>query len=218
MIRINVRPAIKVKVNFKNLIRGLILTTISLFIAYLAPYFYAETIRSETAELTKKNDEKKTQLNAMKEDLKRLATLRDQIEERNRRAQEIQNLNKGRKNPVFVLDKIQQIHFDKVWLETLSYNSRLVAISAIAKDPTIVSEYVAKLRYSFLDPSVQVSDFKEYEPSFLHPESASKRVEIVYPKVEFRSVRLIDSIDSGTLAGSQASLQKFKVEADLMEN
>ena len=171
MIRINVAPDTYVQASSAPLIRALAISAVCLAVCYYAPQFYSETKTKETEEFVQKTTDKKNQLQKLKLDATKAKSLQEKLAELKVRASQIRSLSNGRKQPVLILDKLQQHHLERMWFEGLKMLKGKVTINGIALDHTIISEYVRRLKTMDADDDVELANIREFVPEFMKEKS-----------------------------------------------
>ncbi len=166
MIRINVAPDIVIETNFKELLIPVAIIATIAAVFYGGPQIYGALLNSEADELKTKTTEKKEQIQKLKLDVDKLKVLKARLDDSQGRTKQIRSLSSGKKQPVLVLDKLQQLHMERMWLTEVKMASRHITLLGFATDHVIVSEYAKKLKSTGAMGGIDMPDFKSVEPEF----------------------------------------------------
>ena len=212
MIRINVAPETVIQASSAAILRSLFIAVVCLVVCYYLPQYYAETVSTGAAEFQQKTTDKKNQLARLKLDVSKAKSLQEKLAELKARASQIRALSNGRKQPVFILDKLQQNHLERMWFEGLKMQKGRVSISGIALDHTIISEYVRRLKNMDADDELELSNIREFVPPFM--KEKSDKIETVDEVRNVMPLRLtaVHLKKSTAEVVDGVTLQKFEAE------
>jgi Tfp pilus assembly protein PilN len=166
MIRINLSPEAITQINSRETIIELAVASVVLFLAYMGPGFYAGFLVREAEAINSQTNQNRLALEQLRTDSERINQLKVAISNLKARTELIRNLNKGRKQPVFALDKIQQQHPDRMWLESLSLTNSEISLSGIASEPEIITDYVSRIKKLNESELNTGADIENFQPPF----------------------------------------------------
>lgn len=212
MIRINVAPELSIHTDNTAFYRALAVLAAGLVVSYFGVDYYAGTIKDETAEIIAKTEKKKEDLRKLKLDLDKTKSLQARLTEVRNRATQIKSLSAGRKQPVLVLDKLQQNHLERMWFQSLKLEKQKLIISGLALDHTIISEYVRRLKTIDSDEEFESEDMKNFVPSFLKDSDGKGSLVDVNSSILPLSVKKVELIKSAAVEEQNVTLQKFDVQ------
>lgn len=166
MIRINLSPEAISQYNTRETVIELVVAVAIIFAAYAGPGFYAGVLNSETEAINNKTNQKSTALAQLRSDSERINQFKASISDYKARTARIRNLNRGRKQPVFALDRLQQQHPDRLWLESLALKDSQISLTGVASEPEIITDYVTRIRKLNESDVKSESDVEEFMPPF----------------------------------------------------
>jgi Tfp pilus assembly protein PilN len=216
-MRINLAPEITQETSFRELTPALLVAAITIGAGYFLPTWYAEKIKTEAQEIETKTAELKQQLSALEADLAKAKALQSDIAEINQRKSAIENLAGDRRYIVAVLEKIQDIHHEKIWITNLKFDSTSISIKGWATDYKVVSEYTSRIKATNGQSPENGLEPKDFVPSFLDEEtkktqkmqadSAAKKSDSVkFTDLEFKGSQTQPSPDA-----SKMPIQQFEI-------
>jgi Tfp pilus assembly protein PilO len=185
VIRINVAPEIKYKSNSAELVRILAVVLVCCGIGYYVPVYYADLKNTEAQEIQARIEEKKGQLQKLKVDVEKVKSLQARLGELKSRADRIRSLSSGRKQPVLLLDTLQNQHLERMWFTGVGVNGNDVHLQGFALDHSIIAEYVRRLKINIgAQAEGDAGDLKDFVPPFMQGDSVKddvQRTESVMP-------------------------------------
>jgi Tfp pilus assembly protein PilN len=176
MIRINVAPEIRYKSNSAELVRVALVVLVVCGIGYYIPIYYAGLREQETTELRTRIEEKQAQLGKLKVDVEKVKALQQRLGEVKSRAERIRSLSAGRKQPVLLLDTLQNQHLERMWFTSLSLKGDDVHVQGFALDHVVIAEYVRRLKVNVGgNAEGEAGDLKDFVPPFMREGDAATK-------------------------------------------
>ncbi len=169
IIKINLAPEFQQQQDFKKFAPAVLSSVAVIAIAYYLPTIYADSINGDAQEITRKTSEKKQQIAALQADLNKAKAMQAMVGDIEARKGAIQNLANGRKQPVAVLDKLQELHLERMWITSMEFKQNTMSIKGWATDHNVISEYVRRLKTANNTDDISSIDLKSFKPTF--PES-----------------------------------------------
>ena len=166
MIRINLIPEHVPATSPKTFITETATIAAILAAAYYAPSVYASKLRSEADAISQETAQKQAAVQSLKVEGQTITTFKQTISDLKGRSSRIKNLTIGRKQPVFILDSLQQQHPERLWLDKISLESGQMKITGYSSEPELISEYATRIR-SLNDASKKPEvDIETFIPPF----------------------------------------------------
>jgi hypothetical protein len=213
-MRINLAPEVTQDTSIREFIPAILITAVAIGAGYYLPTWYANTLTTEAQEIDTKTGELKQQLSALEADLAKAKSLQNDIAEINQRRGAIENLASDRRYIVAVLEKLQDLHHEKMWLTKLKFESNSMTVSGWATDYKVVSEYTSRLKATNgLGPENGLEP-KDFVPSFLEDNAKktqtvvaeSKSNVVKFTDLEFKGSQMQPSPDA-----SKMPIQQFEI-------
>jgi Tfp pilus assembly protein PilN len=166
MIRINLIPEHVPATSSKTFLTETATIAAILAAAYYAPSLYADRLRSEAEAISQETAQKQAAVQNLKVEGQTIATFKKTIGDLKGRSSRIKNLTIGRKQPVFLLDSLQQQHPERLWLDRISLEAGQMKITGYSSEPELISEYATRIR-SLNDTSKKPEvDIETFIPPF----------------------------------------------------
>jgi hypothetical protein len=218
ILKINLAPEIDYEPTLRDFLPAILATTCALSAAYMGPSYYAATIRSEAEEVSSKTEQKKQQLASLQADLKKAEVLQNAVKEIEARKAVLEELTLGRRQPVFVLEKLQYIHPERMWINSLDITPSRAVLKGWATSHNIISDYVHRIKTVGTSEDSSSIDVKIFTPSFstlnntpvANDQSKSHDSQRVH--VKFTQVALKESTTRENKDASPLPIQNFEVE------
>lgn len=181
MIRINLSPG---ELSFRQPMKvttEIASAVIIILMAVYAPGLYAERLREDSYKLQEEIASKQQSLRSMRTTSQDINRLKSTIADIKYRANKIKDLTKGRKQSVFALDKLQQQHPERLWLESVSIKGEMITVTGISSETKLISEYATRIKN--LNENIEGSDddienfippFSKYIEGEQHPEKVNE--------------------------------------------
>lgn len=167
MIRINLSPEAIAQYNTKETLVEIGVAAAIIFVAYAGPGVYAGLLNSEAEALNNETSQKSLALEELRADSEKINQFKVSISNLKVRTDRIRNLNRGRKQPVFALDRLQQQHPDRLWLESLALKDSEISLTGVASEPEIITDYVTRIRKLNESDIKTETDVEEFTPPFV---------------------------------------------------
>ena len=166
MIRINLVPEPVSATNNRIVFTELGVLAAIFLISYYSPGVYSKSIREEAAAIKADTQSKEAEIGQLRSNSKRIDALKSEIADLNARSNRIRSLTVGRQQPVYILDKLQQQHPDRLWLNTISLDAGTMRITGYATETELISDYATRIK-SMSDSSEETSiDLENFTPPF----------------------------------------------------
>jgi Tfp pilus assembly protein PilN len=215
IIKINVVPEYKDEANPKDLIPVVLSVAVVSVGAYYLPTLYADTITAEAREIESKTAQKREELSKLQVDLNRAKVLQAALNDIKSRQTVVKSLTQGRKQPIAILEYLQDIHLDRMWLSELSFTSNVVNTKGWAADHAVIAEYVRRIKVTNGKNADEAIDAKEFTPVFDDPSTEKKEKKELglssTAPVIFSNVNLKDSIYQEDQT-RKMPIQQFEIE------
>jgi len=165
-MRINLAPEMTQEVSLAAFAPAIIAIVIAGAVGYYIPMWYADKLTKEAEEVESKTAELKQQLSALEADLNKAKALQEKIGDINSRKQAISSIAEGRAHIVAVLEKIQDIHLEKMWFTKLRFEGRQIALGGWAANYDLISEYAGRIKATTGQRTSDTFNPKEFIPQF----------------------------------------------------
>jgi Tfp pilus assembly protein PilN len=215
ILNINLAPEINREPTLRDLLPTIFALAIVVSASYYAPVYYASTIDSETAEITQKTEARKQELTALQADLKKAKELNTVMSEITARQNVIRNLALGRQHVVTILEKLQDIQPEKIWMTYLDSQGNSMSIKGWATDHNVISEYVRRLQSTNNETDIKAIDAKTFTPTFVenaNPILSDPKDKTNMEDVKFTSVTLKESVTKSLEGSDSMPIQAFEIE------
>lgn len=166
MIRINLIPEPVALTNRRVVITELAVFGAIIAIAYLAPGLYAESLISEANSISNETAQKQSQIEQLKVDGNTINEYKATTSDLQNRSNKIRSLTIGRKQPVYLLDKLQQQHPERLWLKTIRLDGNQLTITGYAAETYLISDYAARLKSLNENNAESAIDVESFTPPF----------------------------------------------------
>jgi Tfp pilus assembly protein PilN len=180
MIRINLIPEHVPSTSPKTFITETATIAAILAAAYHAPSLYAGKLRTEADAITQETSQKQAAVQSLKVEGQTISTFKQTISDMKGRSTRIKNLTIGRKQPVYILDSLQQQHPERLWLDRISLEAGQMKITGYSSEPELISEYATRIR-SLNDaskkPDVDIETFIPPFHKYLKGQTEEKKAE-----------------------------------------
>jgi hypothetical protein len=137
-----------------------------IMIANFAPGIYASRINDQTNMLTAETVQKQSAIEQLKTDGEVTNQFKGTISDLKFRSQKIRNLTIGRKQPVYMLDKLQQQHPDRLWLKNITLTLGELRITGFAAETELISDYAARIKALSENQTASAIDIETFTPPF----------------------------------------------------
>lgn len=146
MIRINLIPEHVPATSTKTFVTEIATIAAILLAAKYAPSIYAQKLQAEAESMNQETAQKQAGVQSLKVESQTITTFKKTISDLKGRSTRIKNLTTGRKQPVYLLDNLQQQHPERLWLERISLASGQMKITGYSEEPELISEYATRIR------------------------------------------------------------------------
>ncbi len=220
MIRINLSPEAISNFDPRHVAAEIALGAAVVAVFFFAPGLYAASLTEESDLLRQETAQKQVALGQLKADNMKINEFKLAISDLKARTNKIKNLNRGRKQPVFALDQLQQQHPDQLWLESIKLAEKKIEINGVSAEPELIADYVARIRALNNSGTEAQTDIESFVPPFNDflpqideieaEEAAVKELnkETVLP-LSFSDITIVSS-DLDTVGGSD--VYRFLIE------
>jgi hypothetical protein len=214
ILTINLAPDISHEPTLRDLAPTLFALAIAISVSYYAPVYYADTIQAEAAEITQKTESRKSELATLQADLKKAKELGAVVSDINSRKAVIHNLAHGRQKVVVLLETLQELQPEKMWLSHIDYQSSRVSIKGWAADHNVISEYVHRLQSTNNKNDFSSVDTKTFTPTFLENTSSPVDSQLANDirDVKFTEVTFKESATKSPDTDLSMPIQSFDLE------
>ena len=166
MIRINLCSDPTLQVDKREFTIEMVCAACAIALAYFGPGFYAETIRSKANGILAETAQKEAAIEKLKTDNKTINQFKIAISDLKERTEKVRNLSLGRKQPVLILDKIQQQHPDRLWLEKIELENGLISLAGVAAETELISVYALRIKGLNSETDTAAIDIETFVPPF----------------------------------------------------
>jgi hypothetical protein len=166
MIRINLIPEPVPATNSRIVLTELAVLAAAIAIGYYAPNFYASSIQDDASAIAQETQQKRDSIANLKRQGDEINQFKATISDLKSRSDRIRNLTEGRKQPVYLLDKLQQQHPDSLWLKSIKLDSGQLQINGYTTDTELISDYAARIKSINENAQASTIDLENFVPPF----------------------------------------------------
>ncbi len=212
MIRINVAPEIEIQYNRSDILKPILVLFVFVGLGYYIPIYLSEGLAAKALEFNAMTSEKKEKLKQLRLDVDKIRVLKQKQVDLESRGRQVRDLSEGRKQPIYFLDKLQQEHHERLWLEALSMENKKVTMIGWALDHNIISEYMRRLKSYVGTDSGDAVDLKSFTPEFNAVPTVPVKTKIEISSIFPLAIKNVTLKNSKTEALESVELQKFTIE------
>lgn len=163
MIRINLLQfrSTRQKENIRRQLSVFLLSIILTLVGLTGVYFFLD---SQVEDLKKRIAGTEAELEKYDKINKEIAEIKKKLDNLNKKMAVIRELEVSRYEPVRLMDTITQVLIQKrMWLTSLKYSTREVALSGLAMDDKTIADFMIRLEGCGLYSSVDLKGLKQVE-------------------------------------------------------